>query len=99
VISQLGATGEIGFWAVADRLAVANAIQPLASSGIVGQITGRAVVYDAETTSGGSGGPVLNGAGRVVAVNAAILPEFGGSNMGVPVVFARALLETTRQRP
>jgi S1-C subfamily serine protease len=49
-------------------------------------------VYDAETTHGGSGGPVLDINGSVVAVNAAILPEYGGSNLGVPVARLRALL-------
>ena len=42
--------------------------------------------------AGGSGGPVLNIEGKVVAVNAAILPEFGGSNLGVPVSKVRELL-------
>ena len=31
--------------------------------------------------------------GDVVAVNAAILPEYGGSNLGVPAAKVRALLE------
>ena len=47
-------------------------------------ITTEFLVYEAATTSGGSGGPVLNSRGEVVAVNAAILPEYGGSNLGVP---------------
>lgn len=80
------------FWSVAERLAEAGLIMPLASRGIVGQVAAEALVYDAETTHGGSGGPVLNAEGRVVAVNAAILPEFGGSNLGVPVEKLRALL-------
>jgi S1-C subfamily serine protease len=50
------------------------------------------VVYDAATTHGGSGGPVLNAQGEVVAVNAAIVPEFGGANQGVPVSELRKLL-------
>ena len=66
---------------------------PLASRGIVGQVTSASVVYDAETTSGGSGGPVLTLEGRVVAINTAILPEFGGSNLGVPAADALILLD------
>ncbi len=50
-------------------------------------------MYDAETTHGGSGGPVLDINGSVIAVNAAILPEYGGSNLGVPVAKVRTLLE------
>ena len=99
LIAEIEAGGETGFWAIADRLALADGIHPLASGGIVGQVTARAVVYDAETTSGGSGGPVLNTEGRVVAVNAAVLPEFDGSNMGVPIEFARKLLAEISRSP
>ena len=61
----------------------------------MGQVTPGSVVYDAETTHGGSGGPVLNLDGEVVAVNSAIIPEFGGSNLGVPPNEVRALLGDT----
>ena len=59
----------------------------------MGQVTGDAIVYDAETTHGGSGGPVLGVDGKVVAVNAAIIPRFGGSNLGVPASEARRLID------
>lgn len=84
--------GGVGFWSIADQLSRQNKIRPLASRGIVAQINPRAVVYDAETTTGGSGGPVLNRRGEVVAINAAILRDFGGSNIGVPVSHLKALL-------
>ncbi len=71
----------------------------MATRGIVGQVTSTTVVYDAETTSGGSGGPVLDLEGRVVAINAAILPQFGGSNMGVPASEGVALLDLEREDP
>ena len=51
-------------------------------------------MYDAGTTHGGSGGPVLGLDGRVYAVNAAILPDFEGSNLGVPASEAHLLLAT-----
>ena len=92
-IEELQKTEDIGFWSVAERLAAEGDIAPLASRGIVGQVTLATVVYDAETTHGGSGGPVLDIDGAVVAVNTAILPEFGGSNLGVPAAKVRALLE------
>ncbi|NIT68822.1 MAG: hypothetical protein GWN51_17705, partial [Gemmatimonadetes bacterium] len=67
-----------------EHLARGGYVAPLATVGIIGQTTEVAIVYDAETTHGGSGGPVLDLDGEVIAVNAAILPEFGGSNLGVP---------------
>ena len=89
---ELSRNQELDFWAVAALLAREGHIAPLASQGIVAQVTPSAIVYDAETTRGGSGGPVLDLDGRVVAVTTAIVPEFGGSNLGVPASRARELL-------
>ena len=57
------------------------------------------MVYDAQTTNGGSGGPVLSTTGEVVAINSAVLPEFGGSNLGVPAEQARRMLELAAPSP
>lgn len=95
-INTLAEQSEVDFWAVAQRLSKSGHISPLASRGIVAQATAEAVAYDAETTQGGSGGPVIDLTGKVVAINTAILPEFGGSNLGVPVGFARELLAQAR---
>ena len=95
-MDALAISGETGFWSVARRLAEDGLIAPLVSRGIVGQASDQAVVYDAETTSGGSGGPVLGLDGSVIAVNSAILLEFGGSNLGVPAAKALDLLERAR---
>jgi S1-C subfamily serine protease len=84
-ISELQDAGDTDFWTIAARLSEQNKIAPLASRGIIAQITPMAVIYDAETTIGGSGGPALDRNGHVVAINTAILPEFGGANIGVPV--------------
>ncbi|WP_170475658.1 trypsin-like peptidase domain-containing protein [Ruegeria arenilitoris] len=91
-LETLEKDGSVDFWTIASRLSVQSQIQPLASRGIVAQTNPGSVVYDAETTTGGSGGPALNRRGEVVAVNAAILPEFGGSNIGVPVSHLKTLL-------
>ncbi len=91
-IEELQTSADLDFWGVAVRLAEEGFIQPLASRGIVGQVTSSAIVYDAETTHGGSGGPVLDMNGQVVAVNTAIIPEYGGSNLGVPAEYIRRLL-------
>ncbi len=97
-IEELQKSEDTGFWSVAARLAEKLHIAPLASRGIVSQVSSATIVYDAETTHGGSGGPVLDTNGAVVAVNAAIIPEYGGSNLGVPVAKVRALLEAVEKR-
>jgi S1-C subfamily serine protease len=91
-IEELQQSEDLDFWLIAARLSEEKFIRPLASRGIVGQVTRAAVVYDAETTHGGSGGPVLDINGNVIAVNAAIIPEYGGSNLGVPADRVRSLL-------
>jgi S1-C subfamily serine protease len=92
-IEKLKEGGETGFWSIAESLAASGRIAPLASRGIIGRVSDATIAYDAETTHGGSGGPVLDIDGAVVAVNSAILPEYGGSNLGVPVVEVRKLLD------
>lgn len=90
-VKRLQASNDFDFWSVSQHLSDSGLIFPLASRGITAQVTSEALVYDAETTSGGSGGPVFNLRGEVVAINAAILPEFGGSNLGVPAAKLLAL--------
>lgn len=93
-LQELEQSGETDFWAIAMRLSERDRIAPLASRGIIAQITDKAVIYDAEITVGGSGGPALDRNGHVIAVNAAILPEFGGANIGVPVRDVQLLLQS-----
>ena len=92
LIEKLQQEKDTDFWSVAARLAAAGRIVPLASRGIVGRTSHETIVYDAETTYGGSGGPVLDINGSVVAINSAILPEYGGSNLGVPASRLRQLM-------
>lgn len=91
-LAEMEQDESLDFWTVAERLAQAQFIRPLASRGIVGQRTAATVVYDADTTHGGSGGPVLDINGHAIAINTAIIPEYGGSNFGIPVEHARQLL-------
>ena len=93
-IEELQESEDLDFWQIAARLSEEKFIRPLASRGIIGQVTRAAVVYDAETTHGGSGGPVLDMDGDVIAVNAAIIPEYGGSNIGVPADEVKRLLQS-----
>ncbi|MBL8726949.1 MAG: trypsin-like peptidase domain-containing protein [Planctomycetes bacterium] len=74
------------------ELAAAGQVAPLMTKGIVSEVRPDRIVYDASTAHGGSGGPVFGGDGTVIAVNYAILPDFGGANFGVPIRFAQELL-------
>lgn len=74
------------------ELAAKGAIVPVITQGALNEVRERRLVYDAETTFGGSGGPVFGPDGTVIGVNFAITRGFGGSNFGVPIEFARRLL-------
>ena len=68
-------------------------IRPLVTQGHIGDILADKIVYDAQTTSGGSGGPLINRDGEVIGVTFAVVKGFGGSNFGVPIRFAQPLLK------
>ena len=77
---------------VLDALAHRDLIHPLITQGHIGDILPDKIVFDAQTTSGGSGGPLFNQQGRVIGVTYAILKGFGGSNFGIPIRFSEPLL-------
>ena len=68
-------------------------IRPLVTQGHIGDVLPDKIVYDAQTTSGGSGGPLINRDGEVIGVTFAVVRDFGGSNFGVPIKFAEPLLK------
>jgi len=74
------------------HLAQQKLIRPTTTQGHIGDVLQDKIVYDAATTSGGSGGPLFNQNGKVIGVNFAILNGFGGSNLAVPVKYAKELL-------
>jgi len=78
---------------VMAALASRKLIRPVTTQGHLGDILTDKLVYDAQTTSGGSGGPLFNEDGKVIGVNYAILKGFGGSNFGIPIRFADPLLQ------
>lgn len=51
------------------------------------------ILYDAQTTSGGSGGPLFNNDRKVIGVNLAMVREFGGSNFAIPIAYGKSLLK------
>ena len=88
VASSGGSTSSI-----MSALAGKKLIRPITTQGHLGDILSDKLVYDAQTTSGGSGGPLFNEDGKVIGVNYAILKGFGGSNFGIPIRFAEPLLK------
>ena len=77
---------------VMEELARRHLIRPIATQGHIGDVLHDKIVYDAQTTSGGSGGPLFNNEGKVIGINFAMVREFGGSNFAIPVGFGESLL-------
>lgn len=82
---------------IAQELSNRKLIRPLTTQGHIGDTQADQIIYDAQTTFGGSGGPVLNLQGEVVAINHMILRRFGGANFGVPIHFGIELLREARR--
>lgn len=76
----------------AQELAELRLIRPSATHGHLGDVIGDRLIYDAATAEGGSGGPVLNQRGEVIAINAAYIDGFAGGTLGVSVEALRPLL-------
>lgn len=82
-----------GVTQIVSQLAAQHLIRPTTTQGHIGDVLKDKIVYDAATTSGGSGGPLFNRDGKVIGVNFAILSDFGGSNLAVPVRYAGELVK------
>lgn len=78
---------------VVEELARRHLIHPVVTQGHIGDILPDKIVYDAQTTSGGSGGPLFNTEGKVIGVNFAMVRDFGGSNFAIPIAYAKPLLK------
>jgi CheY-like chemotaxis protein len=77
---------------VMTELAQRKLIRPINTQGHIGDVLPDKLVYDAQTTFGGSGGPLFNVDGKVIGVNFAIVRGFGGSNFAIPIRHAELLL-------
>jgi DNA-binding response OmpR family regulator/S1-C subfamily serine protease len=78
---------------VMEELARRKLIRPITTQGHIGDVLPDKIVYDAQTTSGGSGGPLFNSEGKVIGINFAMVREFGGSNFAIPVGYGKSLLK------
>jgi serine protease Do len=85
---------------VAEGLAERGLIRPLTTTGTISDALPGKIVHSAQTTEGGSGSPMFDRDGRVIAINSAILTtidgnqSFGGSNFGVPIKVAFEMLQS-----
>jgi S1-C subfamily serine protease len=86
-----GSKGDAG--KILRGLAQKDRMRPLITQGHLGDVLADKIIYDAQTTSGGSGGPLFNQDGKVIGINYAVLEGFGGSNFGIPARFAERLLQ------
>lgn len=78
---------------VMEELARRRLIRPITTQGHIGDVLPDKIIYDAQTTSGGSGGPLFSSEGKVIGINFAMVREFGGSNFAIPVGFGSSLLK------
>jgi S1-C subfamily serine protease len=79
--------------AIARDLASHSLIRPSATYGHLGDVVEEKLIYDAPTAQGGSGGPVFNSHGEVIAVNAAYLDGFAGGTIGISVSALKPLID------
>jgi S1-C subfamily serine protease len=78
---------------VMQELARRHLIRPVVTQGHIGDVLPDKIVYDAQTTSGGSGGPLFNSEGKVIGINFAMVRDFGGSNFAIPIAYGKSLLK------
>jgi S1-C subfamily serine protease len=92
-VAQKIASGAQDVGQIMSRIASQKLIRPTTTQGHIGDVLKDKIVYDAATTSGGSGGPLFNREGKVIGINFAVLRDFGGSNLAVPASYATDLLK------
>jgi len=81
---------------ITESLARRGLVRPSTTQGHIADITDTDVVFDAPTTQGGSGGPLLNRNGQVIGVAYAVLSRFGGNSFAVPVRRALPLVASEK---
>jgi S1-C subfamily serine protease len=84
---------------ISEALAARGLVRPSTTQGHIVDVTETDVVFDAPTTQGGSGGPLLNRDGVVIGVSYAVLSRFGGNSFAVPIRHALPLVAQARRSP
>jgi S1-C subfamily serine protease/DNA-binding NarL/FixJ family response regulator len=78
---------------VVEELARRHLIRPVVTQGHIGDVLPDKIIYDAQTSTGGSGGPLFNSEGKVIGINFAMVRDFGGSNFAIPIAYGKSLLK------
>lgn len=91
VLRTLVKGDEVEIPSLLEELARRKLIRPYTTRGYLGDVRPHQIAYDAETTLGGSGGPIFSLSGRVIGVNYAVSGRFTGSNFGIPVRYGLEL--------
>ena len=81
---------------VLDELARRDLIRPIVTQGHIEDVLPDKMLFDAQTTSGGSGGPLFDQEGKVIGVSYAVLRGFAGPSFGIPIRFSQSLLSSFR---
>ncbi|OHB87857.1 MAG: hypothetical protein A3D13_09355 [Planctomycetes bacterium RIFCSPHIGHO2_02_FULL_40_12] len=84
---------KLPFLEAAQELSNHRLIKPISTQGHISDVLNERIIYDALTTVGGSGGPLFNNKGKVIAINYGIFRGFTGANFGVPIKYAIELIE------
>lgn len=87
----------LDFLGLADELSRRRLVRPLATQGHITDVLEDRVVFDAQTTIGGSGGPIIDRNGKVIAITYGIFTGFTGSNFAIPAKHVAELLEIPTQ--
>ena len=83
---------------IANQLAANAMIRPSATCGHLSDVVDQKLIYDAPTAQGGSGGPVFNSKGEVIAVNAAYIEGFNGGTIGISSQSLKPLMMALQHR-
>ncbi len=84
--------------AVLNVLAGRGLIRPLTTQGHIGDLRPHRIVHDAQTSDGGSGGPIFGSNGKVIGINQAVLDN-SPAKFGVPIRYGMELLHKQQPDP
>lgn len=82
-----------------DQLAKRKLIKPLTTQGHITDLYKNRIVFDAATTQGSSGTPMLGESGKVIGITFAVFIDDSASNFAVPIAAAIEELKKAGWKP